>query len=104
MEQMQDYGTFNFTPFGLKVASERAGLRIAKNYPKHDVFSFMFRRLLITLGSSDDNELTPFLNPDGFVHRELIKAGERLSRSIRDINLLRLKFCTQYVFELRKLG
>ena len=102
MEQMQDYGTFNFTPLGLKVAAEQAGLEIARIYPKHDVFSFMFRRLFITLGASDDNELTSLLDPDGFVHDELINTGSRLGLPVRDVNLLRLKFCTQFVFELRK--
>ena len=102
MEQMQDFGTFNFTTFGLKVACEAAGLRLAKVYPKHDVFTFMARRLMITLGASDDNEFTPLLNPDGFVHRQLIDYGRRIGMSSRDINLLRLTFCTQFVFDIVK--
>jgi len=102
MEQMQDYGTFNFTPFGLKVAGRAGGLELERLYPKHDVFSFLARRLMITLGASDDNELTALLNPDGFVHNALIDVGIRLNRSTRDINLLRLKFSMQYVFVLRK--
>ena len=102
MEQMQDYGTFNFTPFGLKVAANGAGLRLANVYPKHDVFSFMLRRLMITLGASDDNELSRHLNPDGFAQRAMIDAGTRLKRSVRDINLLRLKFSMQFVFKISK--
>ncbi len=102
MEQMQDYGTFNFTPFGMKVAAQAGGLKLEKIYPKHDVFSFLARRLMITLGASDDNELTDFLNPDGFVQNALVEVGARLKLSFRDINLLRLKFSMQYVFVLQK--
>jgi len=102
MEQMQDYGTFNFTPFGLKIASQAGDLKLEKLYPKHDVFSFLARRLMITLGAPDDNELTALLNPDGFVQNALIGVGSRLNLSTRDINLLRLKFSMQYVFVLRK--
>ena len=102
MEQMQDYGTFNFTPFGMKVAAADAGLRLEEVHPKHDVFSFLARRLMITLGAADDNELSVHLDPDGFAHRAMIEAGTRLGRSLRDINLLRLKFSMQYVFKLRK--
>ncbi len=102
MEQMQDYGTFNFTPFGMKVASQAGGMTLERLYPKHDVFSFLARRLMITLGASDDNELTALLNPDGFVQQALMDVGSRLNLSTRDINLLRLKFSMQYVFVLRK--
>ncbi len=102
MEQMQNYGTFNFTPFGMKIAGQAGGLKLERLYPKHDVFSFLARRLMITLGASDDNELTALLNPDGFVQNALIDVGRRLNLSIREINLLRLKFSMQYVFMLRK--
>ncbi len=57
---------------------------------------------MITLGASDDNELTDFLNPDGFVQNALVEVGARLKLSFRDINLLRLKFSMQYVFVLQK--
>lgn len=102
MEQMQDYMTYNFTAFGLKVAAETAGLRLVKVYPKHDVFTFMFRRLMITLGAPDDNEFTPMLNPEGFVHQAFINVGRKLGLLPREVNLLRLKFCTQFVFEIEK--
>lgn len=102
MEQMQDFSTFNFTPFGLKTAAESAGLRINKIHPKHDVFSFLFRRLMITLGSDDDTELDPMLNPEGFFHTRLIELGRRLNLPTQSVNLLRLKFCMQYNFEIEK--
>ncbi len=84
MEQMQDYGTFNFTPFGLKVAGQAGGLKLERLYPKHDVFSFLARRLMITLGASDDNELAMMLKPDGFIQNALIDVGSRLNRSTRN--------------------
>ena len=102
LEQIQDYGTFNFTPYGLKVASERNGLQLTRIVPKHDVFSFLTRRLLITLGSSDDTPFNGMLNPTGYFHQKVIEAGERLGSSFAEINLVRLMFCTHYVFELAR--
>ncbi len=102
LEQIQDYGTFNFTTYGLKVASETAGLRLKLVYPKHDVFSFLLRRLMITLGAEDDNEMSQFLDPDGYVHEKLIEFGLQRGLSTRDVNLLRIKFCTHFVFEIEK--
>ncbi len=103
MEQMQDFSTFNFTPFGLKTAAESAGMRLNKIYPKHDVFSFLLRRLMITLGSDDDTELDPLLNPDGFFHGQAIALGERLGLTVEQVNLLRLKFSMQYIFDIEKV-
>lgn len=102
LEQMQHYHTFNFTPYGLKVASERNGLQLTKIYPKHDVFSFLSRRLLITLGSSDDTPFNGMMGPDGYFHQKMIETGIRMGLSSAEINLLRLMFCTHYVFEVVK--
>lgn len=102
LEQVQDYGTFNFTPIGMKVAAARNNLRLTKIYPKHDAFSFLFRRLLITLGSSDDTPFNIMSNPDGFFHTKIIETGTSMGLEIADINLLRLMFCTHFVFELEK--
>lgn len=102
LEQMQDYGTFNFTPYGLKLAAVNAGLQLTKLYPKHDVFSFLTRRLLITLGSSDATPFNRMMDPEGYFHRKMIETGQRLGLSAAEINLLRLLFCTHYVFELSK--
>ncbi|BAQ49787.1 MULTISPECIES: class I SAM-dependent methyltransferase [Methylobacterium] len=102
LEQMQDYGTFNFTPYGLKVAAQGAGLRLTRVDPKHDAFVFLLRRLLITLTASDDTPFNAMMGPEGVVHRSLIETGRRLGLDIRMINLLRLLFCTHFVFEIEK--
>jgi len=102
LEQIQDYGTFNFTPYGMKVAAQRNGLLLTRIYPKHDAFSFLLRRLTITLGSSDDTPFDGLFNPDGFFHRKIIETGERIGMSVAEINLVRLMFCTHFVFELTK--
>jgi SAM-dependent methyltransferase len=102
LEQMQDYGTFNYTPYGLKVAAQSHGLRLTQVYPKHDVFSFLLRRLMITFGASDDTELNGMFNPDGFFHRAVAECGTRLKLSPRDINLVRLMFSTHFVFQADK--
>ncbi|TNC15791.1 class I SAM-dependent methyltransferase [Methylobacterium terricola] len=102
LEQMQDYGTFNFTPYGMKVAAREAGLRLTRVEPKHDAFVFLLRRLLITLTASDETPFNRMMGPDGAVHRALIETGRRLGLDIRTINLLRLLFCTHFVFEIEK--
>lgn len=102
LEQMQDYSTFGFTPYGLKIVAERNGLRLSRIYPKHDAFSFLSRRLLITLGSSDATPFDEMLNPEGYFHRTMIETGERLGWDAAEINLVRLLFCTHFVFELAK--
>ncbi|ACL62863.1 Methyltransferase type 11 (plasmid) [Methylobacterium nodulans ORS 2060] len=102
LEQMQDFGTFNFTPYGLKVAAQNAGLRLARIDPKHDAFVFLLRRLIVTLTASDETPLNRMMGPEGFVHRTLIEAGRRLGLDIRTTNLLRLLFCTHFVFEIEK--
>ena len=94
--------TFNFTPYGLKVASERNGLQLTKICPKHDVFSFLGRRLLITLGSCDDTPFNGMMGPDGYFHQKMIETGVRMGWSFAEINLLRLRYCTHYVFEVVK--
>nr|WP_128566157.1 class I SAM-dependent methyltransferase [Methylobacterium crusticola] len=104
MEQMQDFGTFNFTPYGLKVAARSAGLRLTRIDPKHDVFAFLLRRLIITLTASDDTLLNPMMGPEGFYHRAIIETGRRLGLDVRSINLLRLLFCTHFVFAIEKPG
>jgi SAM-dependent methyltransferase len=103
LEQMQDYGTFNFTPYGLKVAAQAAGLRLTRVEPKHDAFVFLLRRLLITLTASDDTPFNHMMGPEGFVHRTLIETGQRLGLDLRTINLLRILFCTHVVFEIEKI-
>jgi SAM-dependent methyltransferase len=102
LEQMQDYQTFNFSPYGLKIAAAAAGLSLSRVYPKHDAFAFLLRRLMITLGAPDENEMTQFLDPDGYFQRNLIDLGARTGLTDRDVNLLRLKFCTHFVFEIQK--
>ncbi len=104
LEQMQDYGTFNFTPYGLKVAAQEAGLRLTRVEPKHDAFVFLLRRLLITLTASDDTPFNGMMGPEGFVHRTLIETGHRLGLDTRTINLLRILFCTHVVFEIEKVA
>ena len=102
LEQVQDYGTFNYTPIGLKIAAARNGLALTKIFPKHDAFSFLARRLSITLGASDDTPFNTMLDPDGYFHRKIIETGTRMGLTAAEINLLRLQFCTHFVFEIEK--
>jgi SAM-dependent methyltransferase len=102
LEQMQDFMTFNFTPYGMKMACQRNGLDLRQVFPKHDAFAFLTRRLLITLGSSDDTPFNGMLDPTGFFHQRIIETGKRLGLPIRYINLVRLMFCTHFTFEIVK--
>jgi SAM-dependent methyltransferase len=102
LEQMQDFGTFNFTPYGLKIACQRNGLELRQVYPKHDAFSFLARRLLITLGSTDETPFNSMLDPTGFFHTRIIETGRALNLPTYQINLLRLMFCTHFTFQITK--
>ena len=102
LEQFHDYSTFNFTPFGLKLAAERAGLRLVKVYPMFDVFTWMLRRLLIVTSASDDNSLSPSLKGDNEIGAAFVAYGERLGLSAVRTNLLRLLFSSHFTFRIDK--
>jgi hypothetical protein len=98
LEQIHDYSTFNFTPYGFKMVVERCGFTLRDVYPQNDVFSFLMRRLLVVTTASDDTSLNASLGPNGPVHRAIIQMGERLGLPPERINLLRLMFCANFAF------
>ena len=98
LEQMQDYSTFNFTPYGFKLAVQQAGLNLLKLYPRYDAFTFLLRRLLIVTSGSDDNSLSPALQVDNAIGRAFVAFGERLGLTDTETNLLRLMFSTHFAF------
>lgn len=102
LEQMHDYSTFNFTPYGFKLACERAGLTVLKLYPRYDIFTWMMRRLLIATSGSDDNSLDAMMRNDGPIARSFAAHAERCNLPIRDSNLLRLMFSAQFTFEVER--
>jgi len=102
LEQIHDFSTFNFTPYGLKIAALRNGFGLKEIYPKHDVFSFLLRRLLVVSTASNDNSLTHMLDPSGSIHRAFVQWGKTLDLSIERINLMRLMFSANFVFHLEK--
>ncbi|KQY79121.1 hypothetical protein ASD52_04735 [Ensifer sp. Root142] len=99
MEQIHDYSTFNFTPYGLKLASRDAGLMLEKVYPRSDAFSFLLRRLLVVTSASDENSLTHHINANNSIHDMM--ADYALKRAdIKSANLFRLMFCTHFAFDV----
>lgn len=102
MEQFHDHSTFNMTPFGFKLACEQAGMRVLRLYPRYDVFTWMLRRLMVMTDPNgiDESSLTSDFGDHGTVSKLLISHMQRLGRSIRDINLLRLLFAPQFTFEV----
>ncbi len=100
LEQIHDYSTFNFTPYGLKLAAQQAGMNLLKIYPRCDAFTFLLRRLLVVTSGSDDNSLSPALVTDNAVGTGFVTFGKRLGLTPTDINLLRLMFSTQFVFQI----
>lgn len=101
MEQIHDYSTFNFTPYGLKLASQHAGLEVRKIYPRADVFSYLLRRLLVVTSASDENSLSPHITPDNGIHKMLGEYALK-HKDIKTANLLRLMFCAHFAFDVGK--
>jgi SAM-dependent methyltransferase len=102
LEQIHDYSTFNFTPYGFRLAIEAANLKLLKLYPGHDVFTFLLRRLLIVTSASDENSLTSELKENSAVIRALLEYASRLGIGPVRANLLRLMFSTHFAFYVRK--
>ncbi|MCF4127304.1 class I SAM-dependent methyltransferase [Methylobacterium sp. SyP6R] len=102
LEQIHDYSMFNFTPYGLKLACQRAGLRLEKIYPSYDVFTWMARRLLVVTSGSDENSLSETLRRDNNIDRLFKDFSDRMGLSVRDANLFRLMFSAHMTFHIRK--
>ena len=103
LEQIHDYSTFNFTPYGLKLACKEAGLRLVKLYPRFDVFTFFLRRLLVVTSASDDNSLTNELCVDNSVGKAIVDYGSRLGIGPVRTNLLRMMFSTNFTFHVERM-
>ncbi|MBP0615610.1 class I SAM-dependent methyltransferase [Jiella mangrovi] len=104
LEQMHDFSTFNFTPYGLKVASQAAGLELEKVYPRFDGLTFLLRRLLIVTRGTNQNSLAGELQPDNAVMREIERYGARIGADEMRINLMKLMFSSHFAFIVRKPG
>ncbi|WP_410824780.1 methyltransferase domain-containing protein, partial [Methylobacterium oryzisoli] len=102
LEQIHDYSIFNFTPYGLKHAAQRAGLDLIRLYPSYDVYTWMARRLLVVTTGSDDTPLSPMLTRENAIHEEFLNYGARLGLSPRQINLIRLMFSAHMSFHIVK--
>ena len=102
LEQMHDYSTFNFTPYGFKLACERAGLRVLRLYPRFDIFSWMMRRLLVATSGSDETSVNGMMRNDGPIAQSFNAHAERSGLPIRDRNLLRLMFSAQFTFAVER--
>jgi SAM-dependent methyltransferase len=103
-EPMQDFTTYNYTPYGFKLACVQAGLEVTRISPRYDVFTWMLRRLLIMSTASDDNSLSTILTPDNCIFEAMINYGKRIGLCARDINLLKLQFSAHYSFNVVKPG
>ena len=98
LEQIHDYSTFNFTPYGFKVACDQGGLEVRKIYPRFDAFSWLLYRLLVVTSATDENSINPSLSPNNEIHRLFEAYGRKMGRPDKEINLMRLMFCSHYTF------
>jgi hypothetical protein len=80
------------------MACDQAGLRLQKIYPRFDAFSWLMHRLLVVTGGTDENSIAARLSPTNDVGRAFDEYGQRMGRSIKEINLLRLMFCSHFTF------
>ena len=104
LEIMMDYISFNATPYGLKVLAEDAGLKLLAIYPKHDVFSFTLRHLLIAMTASDASPFNEMLNPESFFYSRLEALALERKVGVRDINLLKIQYSAHLCFVMQKVG
>lgn len=102
LEQMHDYSTFNFTPYGLKLAARMANLRLQRIYPSYDVFTWMLRRLLIVTSGTNVNSLSDFLRRDNNINKALVRFSKANGLDNRDSNLFQLTFSSHITFEISK--
>ncbi|CAO4150945.1 class I SAM-dependent methyltransferase [Methylorubrum extorquens] len=102
LEQVHDLSTFNFTPFGIKLACEKAGLKLVKLYPRSDVFSWLVRRLMVTVGYPEENSLAPYTRTDNPISDALLKYCEKIDLGATRTNLLRLMYSTHITFRIEK--
>lgn len=102
MEQIHDYSTFNFTPYGFKIACEQAGLRLDKIYPKFDAITWLVRRLIICTSGSDDNSLSPLMSGVNPIGEAFINYGRKQGLSPAQTNLFRLMFSSHFVFDVSR--
>jgi SAM-dependent methyltransferase len=101
LEQIHDFSTFNFTPYGFKYAVEKAGMRLHLVYPRADAFSFLLRRLLVVTSASDDNSITHSAHAGNFINTLLANYAMRHA-DVKEANLLRLMFATHFTFDVAK--
>lgn len=102
LEQIHDFSTFNFTPYGFKIACDRAGLKVIKLYPRFDVFTWMLRRLLIVTSASDENSLSETLKDNNEIAKSFVSYGERMGVGTKEINLMRLMFSSHFTFHVTR--
>lgn len=102
MEQIHDYSTFNFTPYGFKIACEQAGLKLNKIYPKFDAITWLVRRLIICTSGSDDNSLSHMMSGNNPIGDAFIDYGRRQNLTTAQTNLFRLMFSSHFVFDVSK--
>ncbi len=97
---IHDYSTFNFTPYGLKLACQQGGLSLLKLYPRCDAFTFLVRRLLVATSGSDDNSLSRSLHADNAIGQAFVALGQRTGLTATETNLLRLMLSTHIAFHI----
>ena len=102
MEQIHDYSTFNFTPYGFKIACEQAGLKLEKIYPKFDAITWLVRRLIICTSGTDDNSLSPLMSGDNPIGDAFMDYGRKNGLDATRTNLFRLMFSSHFVFDVTK--
>lgn len=103
LEQMHDFSTYNFTPYGLKIACQKAGLTLERVYPRLDVFTFLLRRLLIVTSGNNENSFSGALKENSEIVKLLYDYGKRIKSDDTRIALLQLMFSSHFSFKIRKL-
>ncbi|MBT7937898.1 MAG: hypothetical protein HN696_01900 [Euryarchaeota archaeon] len=95
--------TFNFTPYGLKLVSERNGMELSKVHPQIDSISLIFRSMMRSLGDKNSVEIINKMFHDSSpINNQLTIIGEEKGLSNKEINSWKLQYCGQFSFDILK--
>jgi ubiquinone/menaquinone biosynthesis C-methylase UbiE len=99
LEPYHSYSVWNYTPYGFKILAEEAGLYVEEIRPGIDVVSLLFKT-----GFRKMKSFLKLFPGDSPINQIIDWYGQSKHSSPAKINALKLRYCGQFCFVLRKQG